>query len=65
MENYEYLPPVDVTPIFETIAPAYLADRKVFEIEWNRQKLQNHMDNLRNLTGWYHGTWFENGVARG
>lgn len=32
--------------------------------QWNKQKQENHLDNLRNFTGFYHGTFFLDGVGQ-
>ncbi len=37
---------------------------KPFNEVWAEQKKERHLDNLRHLTGWFHGTYFQEGMTR-
>ena len=47
-----------------TKTPTLYLTKQEFDIQWVQKKKQRHFDNLHNLTGFYHGRFFRNGVGQ-
>lgn len=39
-------------------------DPEEFDKQWKKDKVRNHSFNLKNFTGFYHGTYYEKGVKQ-
>lgn len=39
-------------------------DREVFNAAWAKEKVERHVDNLAHFTGFWHGTFYFDGVVR-
>lgn len=40
------------------------SERVIYDASWKKQKEVNHVQNLQNYTGFWHGTYFKGGIAQ-